>query len=103
MLVATAANLHLATTSRGDCEIRSNSCGPAVGGYVYLLAETFHLTVDLGSRGEWGESRGITMYARRVQSRDDHASEEPSIELDWELLWDSRSLADVLRTEGLPP
>ena len=103
VLTAVAAKLRLVTsrTPGFDCEIRSNVCGPVVGGYVYLFADTFHVIVDLGSRGEWGPARDITMYARRVRSRVDYASCEPVIALDWELLWDPAALADVLRTEGL--
>lgn len=89
--------------TKSDFEVDSNPCGPAIGGYVYLRADAFHLWADCGSRGEWGEARALSLTARRTKSRDDHAGSGPNVMLDWELLWDPQKLAEVLILEGVGP
>jgi hypothetical protein len=101
VLRALAGALDLSIGRKGDCEIDSNPCGPAIGGYVYLRADSFHLWVDCGSRGEWGPSRGLSVTARKVRRRDDHVGSGPNVSLDWELLWDPHKLAEVLALEGV--
>lgn len=103
VLRALAGALGLSVGRKGGCEIDSNPCGPAIGGYVYLRADSFHLWVDCGARGEWSPARGLSVTARRVRRRDDHVGSGPNVALDWELLWDPQKLAEVLVLEGVGP
>lgn len=97
--LADALDLSVGRKGGGDCEIDSNPCGPTIGGYVYLRADSFHLWVDCGSRGEWGPARCLSVTARKVSRRDDHTGSGPNVAIDWELLWDPSKLAEVLILE----
>ena len=94
-----------------DFEVHSNTMGPALAGTAYLFADSFHLWIDGGSRGDWSPpawrggkaaaSREGYVIARRVAHRKDHVGCGENVALDWELLWDPPSLVKVLKLEGV--
>lgn len=94
--VASAAGL-----GAKDFEVHSNTMGPVLAGTAYLFADSFHLWIDGGSRGDWGTPREGYVIARRVAHRKDHVGCGENVALDWELLWDPPSLVKVLKLEGV--
>jgi len=95
---------------KNDYDVHSNEMGPAIGGSIYFNTDTLHMWIDGGYGFEaWGKSEApdpeqrVESYvvARKCKHRKDYVGDyESDIHLDWELLWDTRKLAEVLALEG---
>lgn len=113
---------------KGEFEVHSNAMGPAIGGTIYLSAPTLRMWIEGGYGFErWGktlwrdatdaamkkhvresndddsyETARIDSYvtARRCKDGKDDDDYEHDLEVEWELLWDVKKLAEVLRLEG---
>lgn len=91
---------------KSEFEVHSNPMGPAIGGTIYLHAKAMRMWIEGGYGFEpWGRS-GVTfervesyVTARRCKDGKD-VDYEHDLDVDWELLWDVKKLAEVLRLEG---
>lgn len=92
--------------AKNEFDVHSNVMGPAIGGAIYLNTPAMRMWID-GGYGfhPWGEteerSHRVESYvmARRCKDGKDEDLEH-DLALDWELFWDVKKLAEVLRLEG---
>jgi hypothetical protein len=103
VLRALAAELGL---KKDEFEVHSIAMGPAIGGTIYLHAKAMRMWIEGGYGFEpWGRSGAtaerVESYAMARRCKDGKDVDyEHDLDVDWELLWDVKKLAEVLRLEG---